>query len=447
MTTNLQDMTTNPILKQPFKPVLKRIAIVLFVCVSILSTAASCSLNPFSKAMVLGVIKQESGKNTFSKINSVKAISGKNDNEGLTNLPVIKTFQASKDVLFIQTEKAVFKTSDGGKNWQRIYIFPVIYSEDKAKAKEITDQLNKNNDVLMQDFWVNSDNLNNIYFAIKYQNTGKIFKTSDGGKTVQEVYSSDEATSVSYVVIDPSDENHIYALLNQNALIQSKDAGQTWQKISEKALETDKIVQIGILSDNKTFFVLYGKLGIFVSPNGAKWQKLILRKNTTKENATKTKSSAMTLVQNLQERTQKALDDTQQRLAPETAKPFETYSKVIFGNPTSDGQPNKSAIVIADKEIWVTTDITTKPLAQITNIPTQDTKSEIRDVAVDTKNSLTSEFNTVYVAIENRLWVSQNNGETWANKKLGLENLGYINKITIDSTDNDVIYLSLTNKK
>ena len=433
-------MTTN---SKNSNSILKRILIVLFITVSILSTAASCSLNPFSKAVSLGVLKQDLNKNSFSKINSIINLNGKSDVEGLTNLPIIKTFQATKDILFIQTEKAVFKTNNAGKNWQRIYIFPVNYSEDKDKAKEITIQLNKNNDVIIQDFWVNSENLNTIYFAVKYQNIGKIFKTTDGGKNTQEVYSSDESTSVGYVVIDPNDEDHIYALLNQNALIQSKDAGKTWQKISDKALETDKIIQIGILSDNQTFFVLYEKLGLFISSDGTKWQKLILRKNIYKENATKTKSSAATLIQNIQTRTQKVFNDTQQAIAPETTKPFNSYSKIIFGNPAITDIQSKSAILIADKEIWVTPDITTQPLTQITNIPTQDTKAEIRDVAVDTKNSP----NTIYVAIENRLWVSQNNGETWANKNIGLENIGYINKITIDATDSNIIYLSLTNKK
>jgi photosystem II stability/assembly factor-like uncharacterized protein len=422
-------------------PIFQRFLVVLFITASILSTAASCSLNPFGgKPAVLGMLKQESGKGSFVKINSIKAINGKNDNEGLSNLAIAKTVQASKDVLFIQTEKAVYKTSDAGKNWQRIYIFPVVYTDNKDKQKELADQLNKNNDVTMQDFWVNSGNINNIYFAVKYQGVGKLFKTNDGGKTVKETYSSDEKTALSYVVIDPNDENHIYALLNQNSLIQSKDAGETWQKVSDKALETDKIVQIGVLPDNRTFFILYEKLGVYISADGVKWQKGNLKKASTKNNAIRV-SSTITAKQ-IQETAQNTVANLQQTFLPETVAPFSSYTKIIFGDSTSDGEPNKSAILIADKEIWMTADLTTTPLTQITNIPTQDSKVDVRDVAVDFKNGNT----TIYVAIDNRLWVSQNNGETWANKPIGVDNTGFISKITVDSTDTSTIYLSLSNK-
>ena len=87
----------------------------------------------------------------------------------------------------------------------------------------------------------------------------------------------------------------------------------------------------------------------------------------------------------------------------------------------------------------MTSDITKNPFSQITNIPTQESKFEIGDLAVDFKNGNTN----IYVAIQNRLWLSQNNGETWANKPIGVDNIGSIEKITIDPNDSTTIYLSL----
>jgi hypothetical protein len=49
----------------------------------------------------------------------------------------------------------------------------------------------------------------------------------------------------------------------------------------------------------------------------------------------------------------------------------------------------------------------------------------------------------IYVAINNKLLVSENGGETWANKKIGVEDIGIISKILIDKENNDIIYLGL----
>ncbi len=412
---------------------IQKIALLSLISVVVLFTAASCSWNPFSKgdssASVLGIIKQDPNikANTFGKINAVKAINGKTDPDGLTNLSVVKISQVDSNTLFALTqEKGVFKTSDAGKSWQRIYVFPVTYTEDKDKVKEMEAAFKRNDDIRVTNFWVQFDKPNTIYISAKHGDSGKIFKTTDGGKTVKEVYVSTgvESSSVDFVVIDPNTETTVYGLTSKNTLLQSLDGGETWKKINDYIKDKDRIIQIGILPLSKDFFTLSEKNGLSTSTDGTTWEKKVLTKK--KEDATQP-VSADTKVQQIQ-----------RKILPQTLAPFKQYQKIIpITNDSTEA--DEPAIILADKEIWFTSNLVGGTLTQIKNLPIEGDKVQIQDIAVDPVLGIQK----LYVASGNRLLVSDNGGETWANKKLTVEGIGNISRIVIDKTNPEVIYLAL----
>jgi photosystem II stability/assembly factor-like uncharacterized protein len=414
--------------------IFRKLALVSLISVAVLGTAASCSLNPFapqeSSSSVFGMLKQDPSikQDTFGKINNVKAINGKVDSEGLTGLSVTKIKQINSKILFALTvEKGVYKTSDAGKSWERIYIYPVNFTTDKDKQKELEAQLKKNDDLQVTNFWVSENEENKqelIYFAVRENKTGKIFKTENGGRDVKEVHSEiNQETSVDFVVIDPQSDDHVYALLDRNALIQTLDGGKTWQKLNDYTNAKDKIMQIGILPGSNTFFIFYEKIGLFTSEDGQKWKKQPISK--TAEDASVEKSDDT------------AVEKVQRRVAPKTLPAFKQYQRIIPVD-VGEGDP-KPAIMLADKEIWFTQDLAEGKFIQIKNLPVQSDKIVIQDVAVDPELGIQK----IYVATGSRLLVSENAGETWANKQIGVNGIGTISRVVIDKENPEVIYLAV----
>jgi hypothetical protein len=424
---------------QSFKQnLIHKFLVVIFATICVLSTAASCSLNPFggnqATYTTLGMLKTSPETQGFQKINSVKLINGKSDNEGLSGLSVIKVKQQSADTIFVQTlEKGVFKTTNGGQDWSRIYVFPVEFTEDKEGLKVLELQLKRNEELVVNDFWVSPQDNNVFYIAAKEAAQGKIFKTTDGGRTMREVYSevNNEGSSVDYVVIDPQNEDHVYALLNANTLIHTLDAGATWQKLNNYNSEGDKITQIGLLADNKSIFILYEKAGLASSIDGIKWNKLVINKFTPPEPRNPNET--------LKETATNAFNNLQDKIAPEISNPFTTYTKFIpIGNP---GTTRKPAIVLADKEIWLTSDFGKTQFVQLNSLPVQDKKLNVQDIQVDSRSALPK----IYVAIGNKILVSENNGKSWSNLPINVEGIGPISNIVLDPQDPQTIYLSLYN--
>jgi photosystem II stability/assembly factor-like uncharacterized protein len=412
--------------------VFKKIALLTLISISILFTAASCNWNPLAKnppPVILGMLKQDLSVKTdgFGKINSVKAINGKVDNDGLTNLSALKITQVDANLVFVLTkEKGVFRSSDAGKSWQRIYIFPVFYTEDKDKVKEMEASFQRNDEVQITNFWVDFEKPDIIYFSAKDGNVGKVFKTVDGGKNVREVYVSagEESSSIDFVVISPLDGATVYALTSKNTLIQSIDGGLTWRKINDYTKDKDKIIQIGIFPTSKQFFTLSEKNGFSTSVDGISW---------TKKKLTKT-------VEDAQNPTSQdtRIEQIQRRFLPQTLPAFKQYQKIIPVVSTSEPQ-KESMIVLADKEIWYTDEIDTGNLTQIKNLPVEGDKVQIQDIAVDPVLGLQK----IYVASGSRILMSDNGGETWSNKKIGVDNIGVIARISVDKTNPDTIYLAL----
>ncbi|MEE4246787.1 MAG: hypothetical protein V2I33_15355, partial [Kangiellaceae bacterium] len=121
-----------------------------------------------------------------------------------------------------------------------------------------------------------------------------LFKTSDGGKTWNNVLTISPNTGVSDIAFDPSNPDiiyatsyqrrrHVWTLINggpESAIYKTTDAGKTWNKIV-KGLPRVDLGRIGIdvaPTDGNVLYAIVeaakGKSGFYRSTNGgASWQK------------------------------------------------------------------------------------------------------------------------------------------------------------------------------
>lgn len=431
-----------------FNGIIKKISLFSFTTLCILSTAASCSLNPLGSEPkvvgTMGIIKQDPviDPNKFGYINAVKLLNGEVAPTALNDSPIIKIKQIDNQTLFALTRgKGVFFTQNSGKDWNRIYIYPVDFSEEKpGKISAATlAQLTKNDATIITDFWVNPTDVSVIYIAANEGGIAKIFKTIDGGGNFVTVYSEVNAgTSVDKVLIDPKNSNHVYALLNKNALIQTLDGGNTWLKTEDYTKDKDdKIVQIDILPELNTFYIVFEKGGVAISTDGQKWipQKL------TKFDPVKYKEAQdQQAQQTAQDKLNGAIGNGTNFVNDFLGRldTFETYKKII-PIPGKQTLQQKPFLLLADESLWYSSDIS-KPFTQIKNIPVQESKINILDATVNPSKGL----DEIYIAIGNKVLVSQNRGQSWKMKDLGVLNPANISQIQIDQTNPEVIYIGLT---
>ena len=135
-----------------FPSILRRFGVILFTCVAILTSAASCSL-PFSStatAKTLGILKFDTTVNTekFARANAVTGLNGETDQQGLTSISVQKLIPAGNNNLYaISSQRGIFFSENGGQTWQRRYVFPLTStaSDQKQKDQDINTALDKNN--------------------------------------------------------------------------------------------------------------------------------------------------------------------------------------------------------------------------------------------------------------------------------------------------------------
>jgi hypothetical protein len=434
-----------------FQDIIKKISVFSFTTICIFTTAQSCSLNPFDSTPkfvgLMGIIKQDPAidPSRFGPINAVKLLNNVVEPTALNNSPIIKIKQIDSQTLFVLTrDKGVLFSQNGGIDWTRLYIYPVEYTADTDKQKQAVfqAQLAKNDASLITDFWVNPNDIGVIYIAANEGGVAKIFKTIDGGANFTQVYSEVNAgTSVDRVLIDPKNSNHVYALLNKNALIQTLDGGNSWLKSEDYTQDkSDKIVQIDLLPELNTFFMVFEKGGVAISQDGQKWtpQKL------TKLDPVKYKEAQeQQAQQNSQDKLNGVIGAGNSIISNFITglDGFSTYKKII-PIPGKQNLDQKPFLLLADDSLWYSSDIS-KPFVQIKNIPVQESKINILDATVNPIKGL----DQIYIAIGNKVLTSENRGQSWKMKDLGVDNLANISQIQIDPENPEVIYLGLTDGK
>ncbi len=129
-------------------------------------------------------------------------------------------------------ERGVFKTTDGGKSWEK-----VLYTNDKSGAADlIMDPSNPNK--LIAAMW---EHKRDPWFFKSGGEGSGLYITYDGGDnwkklTDKEGMPKGELGRIG-VAIAPSDPNIVYALVEakKNALYKSTDGGENWKKVNDKS--------------------------------------------------------------------------------------------------------------------------------------------------------------------------------------------------------------------
>ncbi len=428
--TKTNSNSTNNLTTNIWSNIWSKLKVILVTIVCILTTAASCSLNPFGSSVngTLGMIKYDSKVSpNFGEINTTIDVAGKNLS-GLSMSSIVKIYSVDSSRVYILTkDKGILRTGDGGASWNQIYIVPITSNDSNIRQQEI----DANASITVQDLWIAQKNKNIIYIAAKKDNLAKIYKTKDGGVTFEEVYSEvDSSTSVQKVVVDQKNADHVYALLNENALIQTFDAGKTWQKLDNYTKDkSDKIVEVGTLpgSDSEAFYILFQRAGFAYTNDGKLWTTQPLTKLPEESNLP-------VVGDNIVDKTKKSVLD-----AVGNKESFGEYKKIKFIPSKNSG--NFATLLIADQGLWISTNLQ-DGFKKMSKIPIQSNAIELNDFAIDKDNK-------IYGAIKNTIWVSENGGQSW--KKLNIEfpigNVSKINIIVDPATNNQVIYVGLTADK
>ncbi len=418
-----------------YQPI-KRFFILFISSLAILTTAQSCTglnlgiSNPLVAPTILGVLKHdpEIKSDGFGQINSVKTVSGGKDVQGLSNLSGNKISQVNKDTLFLLTKtKGLFKSTNGGRDWERKYIFNINSNEfdQNKKNQEITAKINQNDSFVPSDFIIDTQNEQNIFVAGKTNDKiGKIYSSNDGGDTFKLTYTEVQVDiGVNIITIDPANPLRVYALLEGGSLIRSLDAGSTWKKV-QNFKETP--VQVGFTQGIKpTLFVILRTVGVSISLNdGDSWETINTEKEPiTEKSETKTEGASF--------------------ISSNPKKNIFTLFDRFIPVSTPNGAI-ESAIMVADNQLWYSENISKLPFKKLL-LPLQADQQNILDVAIDRAKGL----DRIYVSVGNKLLETKNKGESWNSQdKIGLSSkIGNIGQILLDKDNSETIYLMLIDPK
>ena len=423
-------------------PIFQRVAILIFTSITILGSAASCSIPGLNfggsntPTKIAGVLKQDPSftlsdgtkRDGFGTVNAVKLLNGQIQTDGLSQVSGIQMTQIDKNNFYLLTAtKGFFKSYttreiNGQKVdydvlvWERKYVFPI---PQNASNDQVNAVVEKNNSFVPTSAAIDPSKPETIYITGKIGTFGKIYKSSDSGNTFKEVYSEVESgVSVVASALDPASSQSVYAVLDGGTLIKSNDGGLSWQKLINF---NDKIVQFGFVPQfDNLFYALLENKGLQTSANGGvTWTTLNLIRNTPRISGdNQSKDNVFTT---------DLFDQTK----------FSQFQKIVPITATKN-----SWLIIADSQIWYS-DSFANPFTKLL-LPLKNDKYKINDVQADPQKGI----DRVIVSINDKLFESGNRGQSWsANDKISLSSpIGNINQILIDRTDPKVIYLILTNK-
>lgn len=228
---------------------MKKYIIVTICAISLLS--ASCDL--FGKPTA-GVYKTSNGGVDWQATNVFKST---NTNAGATSSVNIAALGISRLAYSPQKEDTVYagafnaglyKSTDGAATWEQILgQIPVI------------------------DFAINPNDDQMIYAAGSFEDRGRALLTHDGGKSWNAIYTSATTnSSVRAIALNPSSPEQVVIGLSQGELIMSNDAGATWRLIQSY---NDRVNQI-VWNYDGIYAVVKGT-GVFKSSDGGNSFQLI----------------------------------------------------------------------------------------------------------------------------------------------------------------------------
>ncbi len=141
----------------------------------------------------------------------------------------------------------ILKTEDGGQDWQYL-----PFQSEKVYGLDMDPIDSKI-----------------IYASGVWQKRGKIFKSLDGGKTWEEIYTSPSAGPLIIALqIDKKNPGNVYASTSDNQVMKTTDGGGSWKNIFAAP---GPVIRIAIdkFNGNLIYFATLGR-GIFRSADGGK---------------------------------------------------------------------------------------------------------------------------------------------------------------------------------
>lgn len=127
-------------------------------------------------------------------------------------------------------ERGVYKTTDGGKNWEK-----VLYVDDRTGASELSMDANDPN-ILYAAMWEHQ----RIPWQIISGGPGSgLYKSTDGGATWKEMTEGlPEEKGKMAIAVSPANSQRVYALIESDSkqekggLFVSNNAGKSWRRVS-----------------------------------------------------------------------------------------------------------------------------------------------------------------------------------------------------------------------
>jgi photosystem II stability/assembly factor-like uncharacterized protein len=408
----------------------RRVFVMLFSSLSILGTASSCSLVPGSNnSVIFGVLKRDPivRSEGFVKANAVKTPAGEILAEGLTPLSVLKIFRVNNQTLYILTqERGLFKTTDAGVTWQRMYILPLGKDPEAGIAA--------NNNLSIIDFDVDSRLGQVVYVALVENGVSKVYRSLDSGENFTEVYTEvQNKDQIGFIRVDPVNASNIFVAIERGALLRSRDGGNTWQKIRSFQ---DTPVGMGFVPEfNQIFYVLFENQGLAISKDlGQNWDLQALTKSKSQIGERQPKDGLdISFSQNLN-------FGKYEKIVPVTAGITFDYDQSRI---TSGANQPQSWLLIADSQMWFTENLGQDFRKLI--LPSQAEQFDLYDIAPDPQSGL----GKIYASVNNKLFVTNNRGESWdTREKINILDgeIGNISQILIEPQNTEIIYLGLINK-
>lgn len=286
--------------------VFRKFFVVIFSSIAVFSSAAACTLPGLggnnTPNTTYGVLKRDPSVRSDG-FGPVRRIKGQDcDNSScLSGLSGIKLLQVDdQNIYFLSRNKGLFRTTDGGREWERLYFFPIDNVETKKTVQndkgervqidktrdeidsEISSKIAQNDAFAASDFTVDLREPTRIYVSGIFDGIGRILQSVDSGKSFVEIYKEvDRNISVKMVAIHSKSSQRIFGILEKGAMIRSMDSGVTWQKV-RSFKETP--IQMGFVPEfDNLFFALFPSLGLATSTDdGETWQTQELTRENSK---------------------------------------------------------------------------------------------------------------------------------------------------------------------
>ena len=322
-----------------------------------------------------GIFKSIDGGNTWQqkiKINEKDSIASK-------NILCFTVDSHNANIIYIGTRSdGIYKTIDGGETWFK------LSDENKILSPKAS----------VYDIAVDSKDSRYIYITLFQEDRGRVFKSSNEGKSWKEIYLS-QAPEEIILDIEPDffDTRILYLATSNGGFFKSANYGASWELKTFFERSIEKIILD--TKDTRTLWVISGSQ-IYKSDNrGDNWQSFEKQLKDAESNSVLTSS---------------AIDPSNSNCI------YIGSSQGIF--KTTNGGNS-----------WFRV-----------NVITSSQTIPILDIAISPNNSL-----IIYYAAGSVLYKSIDGGITWTIHNIRSGKI--IRKISFDPNNPEIIYLSMSQSK